>query len=77
MPEQRGEQESGRDRFAGAYAPVGICQREHDETFAERLLEDDVEQRQQAVVQPFLAQALKTFDRVAGGQQLQHLVKQA
>jgi hypothetical protein len=60
-----------------ADALVGIFQRQHDELFAHRLFEDDVEQRQQAVVQAFVAQLGEAFDRVAGGQQLEHFVEQA
>ena len=43
----------------------------------ERLLEDHVEQRQQAVRQPVRAQALQRLRGVAGQQQLLHFVEQA
>ena len=47
-----------------------------DEALAERLLEDHVEQRQQAVRQAVRAQALQRLERVPGQQQLLHLVEQ-
>ena len=77
MPQQRGEEKPRRNRLAGAHALVGACQRLQDEALAGRLLEDHVEQRQQAVMQAFGAQPRDARDRVAAGQQLQHLVEQA
>ncbi|CAM2144817.1 hypothetical protein PT2222_160170 [Paraburkholderia tropica] len=76
VPEQRGEQEARRNRLARAHARVGAGQRERDEALALRLFEDHVEQRQQAVMQAFLAQPLEAFERVAREQQLEHLVEQ-
>ena len=76
MPQQRGEQERRRHRLAVAHALVGVGEREVDEARPERLFEDDVEQRQHAVMQPVLAQALQRFDRVSRQQQLFHLVEQ-
>ncbi len=77
VPEQGGEQEARRGAFAAPHAVVGVGQRQHDELLAHRLFENDVEQRQQAVVQPLVAQLGDAFDRMPGGQQLQHLVEQA
>ena len=55
MPEQGGEEKAGRSAFAALHPVVGIGQRQHDEALAHRLLENDVKQRQQAVVQTFIA----------------------
>ena len=76
MPQQRREQEAGRDAAVLAHAQIGVGERELDEALAERLLEDHVEQRQQAVRQAVRAQALQRLDRVAGEQELLHLVEQ-
>ena len=76
MPEQRREQEGGRDAAILAHAEVGVGERELDETLSERLLEDDVDQRQQPVRQAMRAQALHRLDRVAGQQELLHLVEE-
>ena len=54
-----------------------LGERDVDEARAERLLEDHVEQRQQAVRQPVRAQARERLRRVARQQQLLHLVEQA
>ena len=56
MPKQGGEQESGRNRLAGAYAFIGTRQSEHHKALAGGLFENHIEQRQQAVMQPFGAQ---------------------
>ena len=77
MPQQRGEQERRRHRLAVAHALVGVGERELDEALAERLLDDHVEQRQQAVREAVRAQALQRLDRVPGQQQLLHFVEQA
>jgi hypothetical protein len=76
VPEQRGEQEGRRHRPAGEHALVGLREREGDEALAERLLEDHVEQRQESLVQPHLAQLPQAGAGVAGEQQLEHLVEQ-
>ena len=76
VPEQRREQEAGRDALAGTDALVGIGQREHDELLAQRLFENDVEQRQQAMMQAFVTQPGDAIDRVARGQELEHLVEE-
>ena len=75
--EQRGKKKAGRGALAAADAVVGVGQRRHDELLAHRLFENDVEQRQQAVVQPLIAQLGDAFDRMPGGQQLEHFVEQA
>ena len=77
VPEQCGKQEAGRGALAAADAVVGVGQRRHDELLAHRLFKDDVEQRQQAVVKPLIAQLGDAFDRVPGGQQLEHFVEEA
>jgi len=77
VPQQGGEQEAGRYGFVLAHALVGVLERQPDEALAQGLFEDDVEQRQQAVVQAFCAQLLQALHRIAGEQQLEHLVEQA
>jgi hypothetical protein len=77
MPEQGGKKEAGRDRFAFANAAIGAFECQHDETFAERLIENHVEQWQQAVVQSLLAQPCDAAYGVPRGEQLEHLVEQA
>jgi hypothetical protein len=77
VPEQGGEQVAGRQRLAGLDPRVGALQRQHDELLAQRLFQDHVEQRQQAVVQAVVAQAVHRLDRMPGEQQLQHFVEQA
>ena len=77
VPQQCREQESRRDRLARKDALIGVLECKHDEALAERLLHDDVEQRQQAVVQPLPAQLHYALHRVTGEQELQHLVEQA
>jgi hypothetical protein len=77
VPEQRRKKEAGRDRLAFLDATIGSLQGQHDEAFAERLIENHVEQWQQAVVQPFLAQPCDAAHGVPGGEQLEHLVEQA
>ena len=76
MPEQRGEQERRRYRLARAHPRIGSRQRRLDEPGTERLLQNDVEQRQQPVRKPVRAQALQGLDCVAGKQQLLHFVEQ-
>ena len=66
----------GDTRLVREHALVGALEREHHEALAERLLHDDVEQRQHAVVQPFLAQLRHALERVPGQEQLQHLVEE-
>ena len=65
VPEQRGEQEAWGNALVAANAVVGIGQRQHHEFLAHRLFENDVEQRQQAVVQALVAQLGDAFDRMA------------
>ncbi len=77
MPQQGGEQEPGGDGLVLTYALVGVLQRQPDEALAHRLFEDHVQQRQQAVVQAFLAQLLEALDGIARKQELEHLVEQA
>ncbi len=75
VPEQRGEEERRRHRAFLADAEIGLREREAHELLAEGLLEDHVEQRQDAVVQPFGAQPLHAVRGVPGEEQLQHLVE--
>ena len=77
MPQQRGKQEARRDRLAGLDAIVGVVEGKLHEALAHRLLQCDVQQRQQAAVQARLAQFLQRCPGVARHQQLQHLVEQA
>jgi hypothetical protein len=56
---------------------VGVGERQIDEPLPERLLEDDVDHRQQAVREPVRAKAFERLDGVAGQQKLLHLVEQA
>ena len=51
VPQQRRKQETGRDRLVIAHALVGALQGKHDEPLAQRLLENDVEHRQQTMMQ--------------------------
>ena len=76
VPEERGEQKAGRDAAVLAHAVVRVGERQLDEPLAERLLEDHVDQRQEAVRQAVRAQAAQRLDRVAGKQQLLHFVEQ-
>ena len=77
VPEQGREEECGRYRLALAHARVGAGQRHLDEARAERLLEDHVEQRQEAVREAVRAQALQRLGGVTRQQELLHLVEQA
>ena len=77
VPQQRGKQEAGRNRFAFPHALVGIGQRQRDKFFAERLLQNHVEQRQQAVMQAFLAELLQAGEGMAAHQQLEHFIEHA
>jgi hypothetical protein len=77
VPEQRREQECGRDAAILAHAQVGVGERELDEALSERLLENDVDQRQQSVRQAVRAQALHRLRRVTGQQELLHLVEES
>ena len=73
-PQQRGEQEAGRYRLALPHTGVGAGQRLGDEGFVG--LEERVQQRQDAVVQPLVAQPLQAGQAMAAFQQLHHLVEQ-
>lgn len=77
MPQQGGKQEARRDRLASLDAIVGVVERKLHEALAHRLLQCDVQQRQQAAMQARLAQLLQRRPGVARHQQLQHLVEQA
>ena len=68
---------AGDTRLAVAHARVGARERHLDEALAQRLLEDHVEQRQQAVCSPCSRRLAQRLGGVAGQQQLQHLVEQA
>ena len=75
-PEQRGEQETRRGRLVGADARVGAGQGRGDEAFAIGCVEHRVEQRQQAFVQAFGAQAFDGGLGAAAKQQLEDFVEQ-
>jgi hypothetical protein len=77
MPEQGGEKEARRDRFAFSTRRSVAFQREHDEAFAERLIENHVEQWQHARGAVPLRAARDAAQRHARGEQLEHLVEQA
>jgi hypothetical protein len=76
MPKQRGEEKSRRDAAIVAYTLIRFGERELDEALSERLFEDDVDQRQQAVRQPVRTQTLHRLDRVTRKQELLHFVEQ-
>ena len=65
-PQQRGEQEAGRDRLAQLHAGIGAGQRLGDEGFVR--LEERVQQRQDAVVQPLVTQSLQAGQAMAAFQ---------
>ena len=77
----RGEHEARRDRLAFGDARVGVGEGEADELLAAvvalRLVEGDVEDREDAAVQAELLQLDDRRQRVAGLQQLDHLVEGA
>ena len=73
-PQQRGEQEAGRDRLALPHAGIGAGQCLGDEGFVG--LEEGIQQRQDAVVQPFVTQPLQAGQAMAAFQQFHHLVEQ-
>ena len=77
MPEQGGEEEAGRHRLALTDATIGAGERQADETFSGRLVENDVEQREQAAMQTLFAQLRDAADGVTTGEQLDDLVEQA
>gem|GEM_PF-5173865 len=77
VPQQRGEQEARRHALAGFDARVGGFEGQGHELHADRLLQHDVEQRQQTVVQAGRAQLLQAGQRVARQQQFEHLVEHA
>jgi len=59
------------------HALVGLRQRQRHKALAQRLLEDHVEQRQDAFGQSLLAQLAHAGARMPGHEQLQHFVVQA
>ena len=62
MPQERREQKSRRDAFAFTDPRVGVGERNLDELLPERLLQDHVQERQQAMRKPVRAQAFQRFD---------------
>jgi len=76
MPQQRGEQKRRGDALAGADALVGLLQRQVHEALAQGLLKDHVEHRQHAMMQAFDPEAVNAGERMAGHQDLGHLVEQ-
>ena len=76
VPEQRREQEPGRHAAALPHPKVGVGECEVDEALAERLLQDHVDHRQEAVGESVRAQAPQRLDRVSGKQELLHFVEQ-
>src|SRR6266446_4362093 len=62
------------DTLPRAHPAVGLLERESDEALPHRLLEHDVEQRQEAPVQAFAAQLAQARRRVAREQQLLHFL---
>ena len=81
MPQHAGQHEAGGHRFGLAHAAVGVGQRELHEFFAPvvsvRFVEHHVERGKHAAVQALFAQLFQAGQRVAGLQQLDHLVEQA
>jgi hypothetical protein len=81
VPQHRREHEARRDRLAFGDARVGVGEGEADELLAAvvalRLVEGDVEDREDAAVQAELLQLDDRRQRVAGLQQLDHLVEGA
>src|SRR5205085_10882442 len=75
-PEQRRQQERGRDGLVAREALVGRPQRGHGERARLGIVERGVEQRQQAVVQLELAQHAYALHRVARQQQLEDLLEE-
>ncbi len=76
VPQQCREKEGGRHRLVRDDALVGVAQRKHDEALSERLLDDDVQHRQQSVMQSLLAQPVHAHGGVAREQELHHLVEE-
>ena len=84
MPQQAGQQEAGRHRLVLAHPPVGIGQGLADEGLflrvffgrAARGVKHRVQHRKDAAVQVEALQHRHAGQRVAGLQQLDHLVKQ-
>src|SRR6266568_1842004 len=74
VPQERREQERRRHGLPRAHPAVGLLERESDEALPHRLLEHDVEQRQEASVQAFAAQLAQARRRVAREQQLLHFL---
>src|SRR5712691_2936722 len=74
VPQERREQERRRHGLPRAHSAVGLFERESDEALPHRLLEHDVEQRQEASVQAFAAQLAQARRRVAREQQLLHFL---
>nr|GEU28121.1 hypothetical protein [Tanacetum cinerariifolium] len=77
VPQQGREQEARRHGLAGGDARIRRVQRQGDELEAHRLFQHHVQERQQAVMQAFLAQLLQARERVAAHEQLEHLVEHA
>ena len=81
VPQHAGQHEARRDRLAFGDAPVGVGQRELHELLAAvvalRLVEGDVENREDAAVQALLPQLDDAGQRMPGLQQLDHLVEGA
>jgi hypothetical protein len=81
VPEHRREQVARRHRLVGGDPLVGVGQRQAHELLAAvvalRLVEGDVEHREDAAVQAQLLQLDDRGQRMAGLQQLDHLVEGA
>ncbi len=81
VPQQAGQQEARRHRQAFGHAPVGVGQRQLHEALARRVLrrrlQHRVEDREHAAVEPVAPQFGQALQRMAGLQQLDHLVEQA
>ena len=80
VPQQAGQHEARRHRASLGHAPVGVGQCELDEACALRraalLVEHGAQHGEHALVQSVPAQRLDAGQRMAGLQQLDHLVEQ-
>ncbi len=76
VPEECRKQEPRRGAPVLAHTKIGVGERELDESLAERLLQDHVDQRQEAVREAVRAQASERLDRVARKQELLHFVEE-
>ena len=75
-PQERGEEEGGRDGLVLAQAIVGRLEGRQGEGAGRGILERVVEQRQQAVVQLQVAKPLHARHRVAGEQHLEDFLEE-